>query len=229
MISFLSRANEDVGLFEELWNYFVDFFFYPENIYLPNLNFSLGAMVTIRNILIGLILGMIVAAFGIVYTKRVIGAFARKLLAEEIFSPEKAVRLAQTGYVTNFSVRNALKRGNTLRCVVRCREEEEHERAMDEAQAAHEERQKQDPSLPAFVRSAYRVDPDSDHFYIPEEKKYQADMRFDKHGTTWLAFFMMILVSVVLFCVLMVLFPKLLTLLDSYVGSLDKPPSNILS
>jgi len=220
--------SEEIGFWDLIWQYFVDLFIYPENMVFDNLNMSLDTMITVRNIIVGLFVGVIIASLMMLHTKKLLGGFVRKLLRDEIFSEDKAVRLASTGYVTNFSVRNALKKGNTLRCVVRCREEEEHARAMAKAEAEYEKRREEGEKLPKFVPTPYRVDPDADHFYIPEEKKYQADMRFDKRGTTWLAFIGVIIVSFILFCVLMLVIPEILTLIDEVAGMFDGTPDNIL-
>ena len=228
MSVYTQLASEDISLWKLLWQYFVDLFIYPENIAFDNLNMSLDVMITVRNIIVGLFIGVIVASFMIVYTKRVLGGFVRKLLSDEIFSEQKAIRLAETGYVTNFSIRNALRKGNTLRCVVRCREEEEHKRMMAEAELVHAEQREKDPSMPPFVPNTYMVDPDADHFYIPEELKYQAEMRFDKRGTTWLAFIGVIIVTFILFCALMLVIPELLELIDALAGSFDGIPDNIV-
>ncbi len=220
--------SEEVSIIKLLWQYFVDLFIYPERLILDNLNMSLDTMITVRNIILGMFIGVIIASLMMLHTKRVLGAFVRKLLRDEIFSEEKAVRLATTGYVTNFSIRRALRKGNTLRCVVRCREEEEHKRAMERAESEHEKEREKDPSLPKFIPNTYTVDPDADHFYIPEEKKYQADMRFDKKGTTWLAFIGIIIVSVILFCALMLVIPEILELIDALAGAFDGVPDNIV-
>lgn len=211
--------SKEVSLFEELWEYFVDVFIYPENIVLDNLGFSLTTMMTVRNILIGLIIGIMLAGIGMVYTKRVLGAFVRKLLADEVLSPESAVRLAQTGFVTNFGVRNALKSGRTLRCVVRCCEEDEHEAKMLEAQLENEKKRAEDSSVRKFVPTRYSVDVDKDHFYIPEDKKYQAELRFEKKGTSWGMLFLLALICFVMFIVLMIAMPEILGVIDSFVGS----------
>ena len=221
--------TEDMSLIEYLWKYFVDLFTYPENLVLDNLNLSLDTMKSVRNILVGMFVGVIVASLSMLHTKRVLGSFVRKLLSDEILSEEKAVRLALTGYVTNFSIRSALKRGNTLRCVVRCREEEEHKRRMEEAEREYEEKRREDPSLPKFAPITYMVDVDADHFYIPEEKKYQAEMRFNKKGTNWLVFVGVIIISVILFCGLMLVIPEILELIDALAGNFDGVPNNIVT
>lgn len=223
-----SLAYEDASIWQILFEYFVDIFIYPENIVFDNLNMSLDTMITIRNIIVGLFAGVIIASLMAIHTKKVLGAFVRKLLSDEIFSEEKAIRLAATGFVTNFSVRNALKKGRTLRCVVKCREEEEHLRATEAARLEYEKRKSEGEALPDFIPTAYIPDPDSDHFYIPEELKYQAELRFDNRGTTWLAFIGVIIVSIIAFCALMLVIPEILQLFDSIAGSFDGVPDNIV-
>ena len=228
MLKFNQFLSSEPTLWQILWQYFVDLFIYPENLVLDNLNVSLDTMISVRNIIVGMFIGVIIASLMILHTKRVLGAFVRKLLRDEIFSEEKAVRLAETGYVTNFSIRRALRKGNTLRCVVRCREEDEHARAVENAKLLHDKEREKDPSIPEFIPNTYMVDPDADHFYIPEDKKYQADMRFDKKGTTWLAFIGVIIVSVILFCALMLVIPEILELIDALAGAFDGVPDNIV-
>ena len=228
----MSKINwllaEDVTLWQILWQYFVDLFIYPENIVLDNLNLSLDTMVTVRNIIVGLFVGVIFASLMALHTKNVLGAFVRKLLKKGILSEDKAIRLAETGYVTNFSIRSALKKGRTLRCVVCCREEEEHKRAMETARLEYEKQRSEDTTLPPFMPTTYIVDPDADHFYIPEEKKYQAEMRFENRGTNWLVFIGIIILTFILFCALMLVIPEMLELIDSLAGMFDGVPDNIV-
>ena len=73
------------------------------------------------------------------------------------------------------------------------------------------------------------VDVDADHFYIPEEKKYQAEMRFNKKGTNWLVFVGVIIISVILFCGLMLVIPEILELIDALAGNFDGVPNNIVT
>lgn len=205
-----------------LWQEIIEYIkqnYFAENYY-ENLNLGLlGSTSTLRNILFGLFLGIVIASFIIVFDKRVLGEFVRKLLKEECLSPDKAKKLSQLGFSDKSSIRNGVRRGNTLRSVVKCREEEEYYASLAEKRKEYEKQMEEDSSLPHFKETVYRVDPDEDHFYIPEEKKYSAEFRFEKKGTTWLGFFAVIVVGLILFFALLFVIPEIMKLLDELVGS----------
>lgn len=209
----------------QLWERFLNFFIYPEEMYFDNLKFSPDVMTDVRNLLIGLLLGVVIASFGMVYTKRVLGGFVRKLISLDALSPEKAVRLAETGYVMNFAVRNSLRSGNALRSVVRSKAQTEREAA---SVAEAEEDSAKTPKRKKKEVPEFRSDVDADSFYIPEDKKYQAEIRFEKKGTTWLGFAMIIIIAVAAFLILMALAPSFLRTLDKLAGGFDTTPDNIV-
>ena len=217
----LLTTTQDPSLWRELWDHFYETYFAPENVYYPNLNMNADSVAMIRNIVIGLMIGVIIASFAVIIDKRVLGAFVRKLLSEECLSPESAKRLCDLGFDKKYVIKNGVRRGTNLRAVVKCREEEEYNEQMARQKALYEERRREDSSLPPFVDVPYRVDADADHFYIPEEKKYAADLRFEKKGTTWLIFAMIILVSFILLVAFIFLLPEMLEFLDSLVGSFN--------
>ena len=53
-------------------------------------------------------------------------------------------------------------------------------------------------------------------------------MRFENRGTNWVVFIGIIILSVVLFCALMLVIPEILKMIDSLAGSFDKVPDNIV-
>ena len=161
------------------------------------------SMTSLPMIIIGIFIGLAIASFGAVFNKRVLGDFVRKLLREEALSAESAKTLAELNYQRNPVIRSSLRKGVTLRRVVRCREEEEYLAAIETKQTEYEEQRKNDPSLPKFKAEAFRVDPDEHHFYIPEELKYMADVKFEKKGSTWLGAIVFIVVLVIAFVALM--------------------------
>lgn len=199
---------------ENVWNYLTD------NGTYDHLNMNGNALISVRLIIVGLFIGVGVAAFVSVFNKRILGGFVRKLLREECLSAESGKTLPELGYADKLSVRNGLRRGVTLRRVVRCREEEEHLARMAELEASCEERRRSDPSLPSkFSPEPFRVDPDRHHFYIPEELRYKADVKFEQKGTTWGgAVVCVILLAIGLVAVLLV-FPKILELIDDLIGA----------
>lgn len=183
----------------------------------------------IRNIIVGLLCGFFLACCMTVFDRRVLGDFVRRVLYCECFSKETAMTLAELGYLKNSIIRGSLRGNVSLRRVVKCVEEEEF-RARAEAEYAAlvkacEEAGKKPPkrTFPTF-----KVDPTVMHFYIPEDLKYVADVKFEKKGANWVT----LLVSFVLFLVLAslaaFLLPDLLQLIDNMMAQFD-PTNNILT
>ena len=214
--------NNQPSLWEEIWEYLYNAWFSPDGLYLENIDLGTDPLSSVRTIVFGLFVGVIVASFIIVIDKRVLGKFIRKLLDEECTSPDKAKTLYELGFGVNYTIRNAVKRGTTVRNVVRCVEEEKYISETEERRAEYEKRREEDTSLPEFKDVPYKVNADIDSFYIPEAKKYTAAMRFEKKGTNWGVLVLIALISVVCFAVLVFLIPEILKLLDDLVGLWNK-------
>ena len=183
-----------------------------------------------RNIIIGIFLGLCVASFAVVINKRVLGGFVRLLLANECLSPEAGKTLPELNYADKLLIRSAVRRSTNLRRVVRCREEEEHKARMEEAEAGYAERRAADPSLPKRFRpTAFRVDPDAHHFYIPEEMKYTADVKFEQKGTTWLSAVVFVVVMLVAMVAVLMVLPRILSLVNDFVGGFSSSSGDILT
>ena len=220
MLSALNKTEPT--LWEEIWEYLYNAWFSPNALYLPNLNLGPDPMKSVRMIVFGLFFGVVVASFIIVIDKRVLGNFIRKLLGDDCTSPDKAKTLYELGFGVNYTIRNAVKRGTTVRNVVRCVEEEEYIAKAEERRAEYEEKRAQNPSMPAFKDIPYKVNPDIDRFYIPEAKKGAAEMRFEKKGTTWGILVLVTIISAICFMLLIFLIPEILKLLDELVGLWSK-------
>ncbi len=111
----------------------------------------------VKNVILGLVLGMILASIAIYYTRAVHGKFVRELLKRQCTSPESAITLRECGFFCNPSVRRELKNGGTLSKVVRLAEPPENGEATID-----------------FLTARY---------YIPEETKYRAEVRFCQQGS----------------------------------------------
>lgn len=214
----LSTSADNMSLFEELWNYFYDTYFVSKSLPYENLGLGSDALGSIGRFFIGIFIGLILASAMMVYTKRVLGKFVRYLLENEINSADKAVRLAQTGFVTNFAIRASLRAGRTLRTVVCCREEDEYLRASAAESGSEAADSAEKQANKRKKEREFKVDLDAHHFYIPEEKKYQADMRFDKKGTSWGGLVLLIIVLIFTFFAIMIALPSLLEALDSLLA-----------
>ena len=100
-----------------------------------------------------------------------------------------------------------------------------HVIGQEEAKLAHEEKRKTDRSLKKFRYSDFRVDPDAHHFYVPEELKYTAEIKFDSKGTsTGMLIFLLILLLVAMIVCLIAL-PGLMEALDRFVGGIKSATS----
>jgi len=213
-----SVPGDDTTIWQDLWYYIYTNYIYPEDIYYENLKLSGGSMANLRNILFGLLFGLVIASFAMTFNKRVLGNFVRKVLSAEALSPESAKTLEELGFNKNYLIRHGVRRGTNIRTVVKCREEEEYNASLREKMLEYEEKRKADRSLPPFKWVDYAVDADRDHFYIPEEKKYSAEMRFEKRGSSWGALVFVTIISIVLFAVLFFAIPEILKLVDGFVG-----------
>ena len=206
--------SEELSFFEAIWNFLYTTYVNPPEYY-EYLNLGAGGLASVRIIIIGIFIGLIIALFSSVFNKRVLGGVVRSIIKKEAFSPETALNLEELGFEDNAIIRLAVRKSTTLRRVVRCREEEEF---IAEQNARREEYQKnraENKKLPRFKAQTYKINPYADTFYIPEKIRFMADVKFEKKGNTWAgAIFCSILLIVGLLAVLGGL-PSILKLLDS--------------
>lgn len=221
-------SAEEPSLIRQLWQEFIDT--YVSNpAYYEYLNLEGNDVFWLKIFILAMFIGLSIAAFCIVFDKRVLGEMVRKLLATDSLSPEKAKTLEELGYARNTIVRHSVRKGFTLRRVVRCREEEAFLHSMAEKREAHEEKRKTDRSLRPFKETDYPFDLEHDHFYIPEELKYTADIKFEKKGNTWFGALLFTLVLAVLYVILLFTLPEILEILNDFAGALaNSGKSNIV-
>ncbi len=125
-----------------------------------------------------MVLGIVLACLLALYEKRVIGGFVRKLLRAEAFSPESARTLAELGYAKNPFVRAALHGKTALSALVYMPGEDPQISGDSEEGTLH--------AMPA-IRSSRDVRAPDARFYIPEPLRHRAQIRFEQHGTHWMA------------------------------------------
>ncbi len=223
----LEVEEEQPSLISELWQYFYDTYIDPSEYY-ENISTGAGTLLSVRLMIFGLCVGLCVAAFGIVFNKRVLGNIVRKILASQALSPESAMTLEELGIENSFWARYAVRKSTSLRRVVKCREEQEFDKEQAEKYNQNVQARKTDKSVARFKAFDYKINPYADSFYIPEDMKYMADVKFDSKGTSWLGACVFTLVMAVVFIASMVALPHLLSLIDSIVGSVDTTPKNII-
>ena len=187
-----------------------------------NLSLGANANATAETLVFAFAVGMILAAGVSAFSKTRLGKFVRIFLREEIHSPEKAKTLMELGVFRDTTLRRELTRGVNLRRVIRCREEEEHRQQQAERRAAYEEAHKEEPNAPAFTEEPFRMDFLTAHFYIPEELRYRADVRYTVRGSGWGPFLITAAAIVVLSAVACFFLPDILQLIDNII-SMTKP------
>lgn len=218
------RLAKEPSLFDELWEYFYEKYFTVDLPYLENFSIKSGGLVSLQGIIVGITVGLIIASIGMIYTKRYIGNFIRRIIDCKCFDAESAKTLYELGYLKNPGVRNAIKSGGTLSRLVRCVEEDEFFAKLnknDDTNSADEgdstekgtSAKKNNSAIPEFKRDLNTM-----RFYIPEEKKYTAEIRFDAKGAG-IGTFIVVVVVALLTCALICYFlPDLLKMADNFIS-----------
>lgn len=217
---------QEPEVFDSFWDYIYKTFIDPMEYY-DHLNIGSGTLLSVRMIIIGLFIGIALACFAAVFNKRVLGALVRTIIKKECLSPEKAMTLDELGY-DNIIMRWAVKHSTSLRRVVKCVQEEEHDAQIDKKRLEHEENKKKDRSLPKFKETSYKINDLTDTFYIHEDMKYMADTKFEQKGTSLPGAIIMVLVLLIAMFVLLGFLPNILNLINDVAGSLDNTGNNIL-
>lgn len=211
-------SSKNLTFWQEIAEYFKNYFDTLKNTEYENLGIGgSGSMITIPMIVIAIAAAIIISSVAAIFNKTVFGNFVRCVIKNEALSPESAKTLEELGYDEKLIIRRGVRKGINLRSVIRCVEEEQYN---ERARLAREEYDKNpDPHKPKFIDVPYSVDPDNDHFYIPEENKYKADMKFDKRGTSWGMFWIVVLLTVIFSVVLLACLPKILDIANEFFGA----------
>ena len=145
---------------------------------------------TLTAIIIAICAGVILAALYNFYIRRVPGGVVRLLLSRGALSPETALSAEELGLVDHPFALWELLCGVTLRHVV-CAVRDESEDAE---------------SVNAKTR-----------FYIPEDKKYRAESRFEQKGNGVAGLAVTCVLAVVLGILLIKLTPVVLAMVDNFL------------
>ncbi len=207
----------EISLAEELWNYFIDKYFSVELPYFENFTIQSNALFSVRWIIIGITFGIIVAAICTVYNKRYLGDFVRLLIYRECFDAQSAKTLSELEYSRSAGIRGAIRTGGSLSRWVRCAEEDEFYRALEEKRAEHEEKYKDEKHPPRFAEPQFKRDCDTMHFYIPEEMRFSAEVKFDKKGANWIGVLMVSVLSLAICMLACYFLPDVLTFADNFI------------
>lgn len=217
-------TSEQPSLIAELWDYFIDKYFTLEFGYYENINVS-SPLISASTVIVGLFIGIIVASGLAIFNKRVLGDFVRAIVRNGATSPEKAMTLSELGFLKNTAVRSALKRRGSLRSTVRCVEDDRADIAAGIPIRARMAELYPDV-IPAPVKGAKpgRTDLNTAHFFIPEAERYTAEIRYEKKGTNWLVFFVVVVVCIFALSAVFFILPEMMQMLDNFI-SMVKPTS----
>jgi ABC-type multidrug transport system fused ATPase/permease subunit len=220
MLSFLLAKEK--GLFDELGKYFYDKYFSGDLPYLENFKVSSNDVTFYKLIIIGLCVGLVVAAVCNVYNKRYIGKFIRHMIKEGCLGEKNAKTLSELGYLKNTGVRQVIKSGGSLSRWVRCIEEDEFISSIEIKRKEYEELNSGDEKAKKFIEPTFKRDLNTMHFYLPEDKKYAAEIRFDQKGSHPLGILVVIVVAA-LTCLLSCYYlPDLIKLFDNFISVMNK-------
>ena len=188
-----------------------------------NLGFGDFAFRGLRDMIIALVLGIILASYMSIFNRRVHGAFVRALINENCSTPATAKTLSELGYMKNSAVRSALKGGNTYRGIVRCVEAEDYYATRELARGEYEARAAAtgEKSAP-FNAPEYRYDFAEARFYIPEEQHYTAESRYEKKGAGIFTAIFITIVSIILLWAMLQFLPDILQYVDNFIGEIKK-------
>lgn len=202
------------SLIRELLEYFNSTVFGVEFGVYDNFSLESGLGSTVRSLIFGLMLGTIFAGALMYYTKNVHGKFIRTLLKNGCFSPEKAMTLRETGMFRSPSVRRELTKDGVLSKLTKrvCAN------TVAKQTEAGTDGEVAEPPTATVAESS--VDFLKDRFYIPEDLKYKAEVRYDKSGSERFPFVITVIVCVILAFLLCRFMPTLLGLADWLISAL---------
>ena len=213
---FLSTSGEPT-LLEEIWEYLEGKYFSVDMGRYEHISIGSGSLITLQKVVLGICVGIIVAAAMVCYDKNRLGAFVRAIVREQALCPDRAMTLSDLGFAGNRAVRTSLRSSNKLGRIVHSVEKDAYDAQVAAAREAYVAEHGNDEG---FFMPQYRMDVNNDHFYIPDEEHYRAEVRFDNRGSGWRAFMLVCIVAVMVAALICFLLPDMIQLVDNMIGVL---------
>ena len=138
--------------------------------------------------------GAVVAVFFTYYNRTILGGFVRTLINKEALSIDSAITLAEAGYQKNVFVKRALLKRNTFRKIVF--------EVDDEIIIASEGH--------SFSARTKPIDLSTARFYVAQENKTMAELRYDNKGADLFGVITSIIIVFALAYVITLVFPHLI-------------------
>jgi hypothetical protein len=154
--------------------------------------FDAAAADTVRTVILAFAVGILLASLAAFYHKNVPGAIVRSILRASATDPENAKTLEELGLSKNFFFRYELRHNVTLKKLIIA------VTSVEKTENGEEE---------------YTVT----RYYIPEEKKFIADTRFEKKGSGPAGLLLGILLIAALTVLLIRLVPVVLSIIDTFM------------
>ena len=143
------------------------------------------------------------------------GGVARLLLSREALSPDKALNAAELGLLDKPFALWELLRGTSLRHIVCAVTKASADEAEKEPTEGGEAQEKESAPAKKKKGSDEPIFDAETRFYIPEERKYRAQVRFEKEGNGVGGLVLTCGLTIVLGVVLIKLIPVALSVVDS--------------
>ena len=159
-------------------------------------SFDASARATVQTVILAFCIGILLASLYMLYQKLVPGNIIRAILKAEAHTPEAAKTLTELRLDKNPLYRFELRRNAVLKKMVLCTSEQETGEGEAESEKAE---------------SAAK----EERFYIPEEDKYRAEVRFDKKGNGVVGLVVTAALTVALAILLIKLTPAVLGMVDN--------------
>lgn len=209
-------------------------------------NFELfNPFITLRLIVWSLFAGFVVASLLAIYNKRVVGSIVRRMLSSAA-SEENAKTIGELGYdyKKDIFVKSALRSNSALRKYVFIAgekvpvDEEEKQKIAEDNIAAdnstneskdtevkdvpseQEQKDNSERNISKGIKGrgqSEKIDFETAKFYIPEEMKIRAELRYSQKGTDLVALIIGILVFAIAAAAAIWVVPKILTMLDDFI------------
>lgn len=158
-----------------------------------HITFDAAARTTVRNVILGFCAGILIAALYAFYQKTIPGGIVRTLLRCEAFSEDTAKTAAELGWERNILFRFELAHNGMLKKLIRT------------------------VSAPADAAEGEETEAEL-RYYIPQELKYRAEVRFDKQGSGPVGLIVTLALTLLLSIALIRLLPALLGVVDRLLG-----------
>lgn len=144
-------------------------------------------------------IGMVLATVYMFYEKKVIGAFVRALLSIQASDIASAKTLMELGFAKNYPVRSALRKGGALRKLVW----ETGDNYMENENGVK------------YSARQTPMDLNTARFFISEENRIRAELRYSEKGSDIFILIITILVFLMIAYLAVIFLPELLTLLEN--------------